>query len=131
MISLDTLAGFAGSAAKALGTLTSIGAVYVGLGLPLPATVQYVDAKFATVIHSVADVKVTILEGQLRDITGQRALLRNEKVALGRTMDRASETSKAIFVRRMGEIEDALTKLTREEEAVIAKLVDGREAKNK
>lgn len=131
MFSLDTLSTIAGSIAKALGVATAIGSTYIALGLPMPATVQYVDGKIATVVSAVADVKTTILEGQLRDITSQRALLRNEKTALSRTIDKAPESARITFARRMGDIEDALAKLTREEEGVATKLIEGREPKAK
>ncbi|WP_311276183.1 hypothetical protein [Methylobacterium sp. WCS2018Hpa-22] len=129
MFSLDTILGFGGTVAKALGAVTAVGSAYIALGLPLPATVAYVDGKISTVVSAVADVKVTILEGQLRDITSQRALLRNEKTALTRTVDKAPDSAKPIFARRMGEIEDALAKLTREEDTVTTKLAQGREVK--
>jgi hypothetical protein len=115
-----------GGVAKALGAATAAGTLYVGLGLPLPATVAYVDGKIAAVVAAVADVKQTVLEGQLRDIVSQRALLRNERAALDRTIDKAPDGSRFVLQRRLGEIDDSLTRLTREEEAVAGKIAEGR-----
>lgn len=122
MISLDTLSGIAGSVVKGLGVATALGSTYVALGLPLPATVQYVDGKIATVVSAVSDVKTVVLQGQMRDIASQRALLRNEKTALTRTMEKAGESGRLVLTRRLGEIEDALVKLTREEDSVASNL---------
>ena len=127
MLSPGTIADAVGTAAKALGVTTALGSAYLALGLPLPASTQYVDGKIATVVVGIADVKVTILEGQSRNIVSQRALLRNEKSALTRTIERAPTDVKTVLNRRMGEIDDALMRLTREEDAVNAKLNASRE----
>lgn len=118
MISLDNLASLGAHVAKALGIATAVGSTYIALGLPMPATVAYVDGKISTVIDAVADVKSTVLEGRLLNITTQRALLRNEKVALTRAIEKAPESAKSVLIRRLGEIEDALGRLSREEDAV-------------
>lgn len=125
-MNFDTALGFLGTITKAIGAATAIGSAYVALGGPLPATIAYVDAKIATVIASVGDVKVTILEGQLRDIGSQRALLRNERGAIARTVERAPEATRLVLARRLGDIDDALARLTREEESVAAKLAEGK-----
>ncbi|MGX1098853.1 hypothetical protein [Amorphus sp. MBR-141] len=121
-LSLDSALTVIGGVVKAIGYVGVIGASYVAIGLPLPATVEYVDHSIGAISTSLFDLRQTVLEGQLRDIVAQRNFLRNEETTIRRSLDLIDDSAKAVLLLRLGEIQDTLKTLDRQEVEVRQKL---------
>lgn len=115
---VDTATEAAKSGLKVIGGCAAAGAIYVKLGFPVPATTEYVDAKFGTLETTVKAVQGDVLTGQRKLLKADRTFLRIERMTVDAATKNAKPDSvdKRVLSRRLTEIDDQLTALGQEDD---------------
>jgi hypothetical protein len=108
--------------AAALGFGGVLFSAYTASGLPVPATIQQVDQRIASVNETIKGVRIDGLEGRRGIISLTKTSLRNEKGAITRTIESLDSSAKVTMNRRLGEIDDQLKDLEDQDGEVRAKM---------
>ncbi|UMY19151.1 hypothetical protein MMB17_07580 [Methylobacterium organophilum] len=129
----STLLEHGKTGAAILGVGGTFLAAYTSLGLPLPASQAFVEAKIATVVTSIDasnsatskkidGLAVSTLELQRQAIVQQRARLRFETAANAAVYPKADSVRRVTLERRSAEIQDEMAELERNDEDLRARI---------
>lgn len=135
---LTAIIEHAKTGAAALGVGGTFLAAYTSLGLPLPASQAFVEAKVATVVSRIEasdlgtgkkidGLAATTLELQRKAITQQKARLRFELGANTAIAPKAEPSRRVTLERRSAEIQDEIADLDRDDEGLRARIEKLRE----
>lgn len=97
-------------------TITALASAAVAVGVPMPASTAYVDAKIAPILVEIRSLKILTIGSTRDQLDTKKILLRNEQQTLEKAVKGADAVSAQAMNRRIDQIKDELSMIERKDE---------------